>query len=66
MIPHGPLALSTLPQPGEFHGRAIELIDELATVHARAQDNLQGTAIKYKRAADTRRREVNFQAGEYV
>ena len=65
-VPRGPLALSTLPQPGEFHGRAVELIDELSVVHARAQDNLQGTAIKYKRAADKHRREVNFQVGDQL
>lgn len=66
VVPRGPLSLTPLPQPGEFHGRAIELIDELTDIHAQAQDNLQGTAIKYKRAADSRRREVHFQVGEFV
>lgn len=55
VVPRGPLALRTTPQPGEFHGRALELIDEIRTIHDRAQDNLAGTAIMYKRAADTRR-----------
>lgn len=49
-------SLTTLPQPGEFHGRARELVDELTTIHAQAGDNLAGTVIKYKRAADKRRR----------
>lgn len=66
VIPRGPLALATLPQPGEFHGRAVELIDELSAIHVQAQDNLQGTAIKYKRAADKRRREVHFSVGDFV
>lgn len=66
VVPRGPLSLTTLPQPGEFHGRAVELIDELTSIHQRAQDNLQGTAIKYKRAADKRCREVHFQVGDSV
>lgn len=40
VIPQGPLALSTLPHPDEFHGRAVEPIDEISHVHAQAQDNL--------------------------
>ena len=64
--PRGPLSLTTVPQPGEFHGRAVELVDELTSIHARAQDNLQGTSIKYKRSADKRGREVHFQVGEFV
>lgn len=66
VIPHRPLALSPLPQPGEFHGRALELVDEIVEVHARAQDNLAGTAIKYKRSADKRCQEVHFQVGDHV
>ena len=66
LVPRGPLSLATLPQPGEFHGRAVDLIDELSNIHLQAQDNLQGTAIKYKREADWRRREVNFQVGDLV
>lgn len=58
--------MATHPQPGEFHGCTMELVDELINVHAQAQDNLQGTAIKYKRAADRHRREVHFQVGDYV
>lgn len=66
VLPRGPLSLTTLPQPGEFHGRAVELVDELTSIHTQAQDNLQGTAIKYKRAADKHKREVHFQVGEFV
>lgn len=36
VLPRGPLALSTPPQPGEFHGRALELVDEIANIHAKA------------------------------
>ena len=60
VIPRAPLVLSTLPRPDEFHGWAVELIDKISRVHTQAQDNLQGTTIKYKRAADKRRREVHF------
>lgn len=66
VVPRGSLALSITPQPGEFHGRALELVEEISDIHACAQDNLAGTALKYKRAADKRRREVHFQVGEYV
>lgn len=66
VVPRGPLSLTTLPQPGEFHGRARELVDELTTIHAQAGDNLAGTVIKYKRAADKRRREVHFNVGDFV
>ena len=60
VIPRASLVLSTLPRPDEFHGWAVELIDKISRVHTQAQDNLQGTTIKYKRAADKRRREVHF------
>lgn len=40
IVPHGLLALSTTPKPGEFHGRALELVEEIADIHTRAQDNL--------------------------
>ena len=60
------VALTTLPQPGEFHGRAMELVDELTGIHAKAHDNFQGTTIKYKFDADRKRREVRFRVGEYV
>lgn len=66
VVPRGPLSLTTIPQSGEFHGRAVELIDALSVIHTRAQDNLQGTAIKYKRAADKHRCEVHFQVGDRV
>ena len=66
VIPRGPLGLMVTPQPGEFHGRAEELIRELHSVHERAQDNLAGTVLKYKRDADSRRREVHFQVGDHV
>lgn len=66
VIPLGLLALVAIPQPGEFHGRALELVDEIVDIHARAQDNLAETTIKYKRQVDKRRREVNFQVGDYV
>ena len=56
VIPRGLLALAVTPQPGEFHGRALDLVDEIVDVHARAQDNLAGTTIKYKRQVDKRRR----------
>ena len=66
VTPHGPLGLTTVPQPGEFHGRAQELVDELTSIHARASDNLAGTTLKYKRAADKRRRELHFEVGDFV
>lgn len=66
VVPRGPLALATTPQPGEFHGRAVELVEEITTLHTRAQDNLAGTTKKYKRDADRRRREVHFQVGDLV
>lgn len=66
VVPRGPLALTTTPQPGEFHGRALELVEENTDVHQRALDHLSGTTIKYKRAADKRRREVRFEVGDQV
>lgn len=66
VVPRGPLSLASLPQPGEFHGRAMDLVNEITSIHAKAQDNLQGTVIKYKRAADRHRREVNFDVGDFV
>lgn len=66
VVPRGPLSLATTPQPGEFHGRALELVDELTSIHATASDNLACTTLKYKRDADRRRRKVIFEVGDFV
>ena len=65
-VPRGPLALTSLPQVGEFHGRALDLVEELAHVHTVAHDNLEAPSLKYKQAADRRRRELHLQVGDYV
>lgn len=66
LVPRGPLALTDLPQLGEFHGRAVDLVTELASIHASAHANLEASSAKYKEFADKRRRELHFQVGDFV
>ena len=64
--PRSPLALTSLPNPAEFHGRAVEFVNELVHVHATARDNLVAATSKHKTAADKHRREVHFEVGDRV
>ena len=66
LVPRGPLALTNLPTAGEFHGRAVDLVDELTHLHTLAHDNLVVSSAKYKAAADKHRREVHFHVCEFV
>lgn len=65
-VPRSPLALTTVPNPSEFHGRAVALVNELTQVHSCAHDNLVVSSDKYKESADRHRREVHFKVGEFV
>lgn len=64
--PRTPLSLTTLPEQGDFHGRAVDLVTELARVQACAHDNLVISSAQYKAIADKKRREVQFQVGDFV
>ncbi|KAF8093386.1 hypothetical protein N665_0383s0018 [Sinapis alba] len=65
-VPRSPIALTTIPNPAEFHGRAVELLTKLSHVQSQAHDNLVISTGQYKAAADRHRREVQFSVGDYV
>lgn len=66
LIPRGPLDLETTPDRTRHHGEAIDFIQDLQDVHKHAQSQLKITSAKYKKAADTKRRELIFQPGDLV
>lgn len=49
LVPHCPLDLSTLPDRTRMHGRAVDFVDELQSLHQQAQRNLKASSIRYKK-----------------
>ena len=66
IIPRGPLELSTLPDRTRLHGDATTFVDALVDIHAQAITNLESSSSKYKQAADTHRRRLVFEVGDFV
>lgn len=65
VAPRCPLDLSSLPDQTRFHGQAIDFVD-LKLVHKQAHANLEAASLKYKQAADGKRRELVFAPGDLV
>lgn len=66
VVPHGPKALSTLPDRTQIHGEASTFFDTITDIHTKAISNLESSASKYKSAADTHRPRLVFQVGDLV
>ena len=66
IIPRGPLDLTTAPDKTHYHGEAIDFITDMQSVHHLAKQQLEASVAKYKKAADTKRREVLFEPGDLV
>lgn len=66
IVPRCPLDLATTPDRTRHHGGAIDFVNDIQTVHKQAQTNLELSAVKYKTAADVKRREVIFAPGDLV
>lgn len=65
-IPHGPIALSALPDITQSHGHAATFVESLAKIHTITLVNLKTPTTKYKDAADKHRRHVVFDIGNLV
>ena len=65
-VPRGSINLSIAPDQTRSHGRACDMIDDFANIHPKVKANLEVASSKYKAAADTRRRDVQFNVGNKV
>ncbi|XP_058181275.1 uncharacterized protein LOC131299713 [Rhododendron vialii] len=64
--PRTPLDLAPIPDPKRVHGKAEEFITRLQQVHKDTEQRLQWVTAKYKEVADTTRRLVEFEVGDFV
>ncbi|GKA98624.1 putative reverse transcriptase domain-containing protein [Tanacetum coccineum] len=64
--PHGPLDLMSLPVFGSVLKKVQDFIEGLREVHKAVRDNLVRANSKYKQDADQKRRQVDFEAGDFV
>jgi len=65
-LPKGPLELSIVPQPKKIVKQASDFVSELQNCHKVVQERLVKANEKYKRAADLKRRSVDFKEGDLV
>ncbi|KAL6518279.1 hypothetical protein OROMI_033980 [Orobanche minor] len=66
VIPRGPLDLLTLPSHRDLDVRAVDLIEQLRSVHSVTQQRLVDANQSYKASADAHRRTVDFEVGDPV
>lgn len=66
MMPRCPVDLAIVPDRTRDHSRACDVVDEFAVIHHQVRENLEKATLKYKEAADSHRREVDFQVGNLV
>ena len=66
IVPHAPVDLSSLPDRTHLHGDASAFVDMIMDTHAQTSEQLEVSTIKYKAAANSRRRRVVFDAGDVV
>ncbi|XP_026442213.1 uncharacterized protein LOC113341608 [Papaver somniferum] len=64
--PRAPVDLAPVPDLKRVDAKANERIQQLQQVHKFAQEHLTRANEKYKKAADKKRREVNFEVGDFV
>ncbi|KAL5744031.1 hypothetical protein ACOSQ2_027147 [Xanthoceras sorbifolium] len=66
VVPRGPLDLLPLPSKTRVHGKAERFVQQLQDTHKQVYDNLVKNTSKYKLAADKKRRNVEFEVGDFV
>ncbi|XP_022849915.1 uncharacterized protein LOC111372007 [Olea europaea var. sylvestris] len=66
LVPHGPLDLVLVSTSVKMHGKAEDFIQQLHHVHSQTHDQLQAAVAEYKRAADLKRKHVEFEVGDFV
>ncbi|GJW77404.1 putative reverse transcriptase domain-containing protein [Tanacetum coccineum] len=64
--PRGPLDLMSLPVSGSVPKKVQDFVEGLREVHKAVRDNLVRANSKYKQDADQKRRQVDFEAGDFV
>lgn len=65
-VPRGSVDLLTIPSRARLEGRAVDFLDNLQQVHAATHAHLEASNARYKAHADTKRRHVEFEVGDYV
>ncbi|GJZ30242.1 putative reverse transcriptase domain-containing protein [Tanacetum coccineum] len=64
--PRGPLDLMSLPVFGFVPKKVQDFVEGLHEVHKAVRDNLVRANSKYKHDADQKRRQVDFEVGDFV
>ncbi|GJZ14188.1 putative nucleotidyltransferase, ribonuclease H [Tanacetum coccineum] len=64
--PRGPLDLMSLPISGSVPKKVHDFVEGLREVHKAVRDNLVRANSMYKQDADQKRRQVDFEAGDFV
>ncbi|XP_076898116.1 uncharacterized protein LOC143551604 [Bidens hawaiensis] len=64
--PRGPLDLMSLPVPGSAPKKVKDFVEGLHEIHKDVHHNLVRANSKYKQAADQKRRQVDFEVGDFV
>ncbi|GJT98365.1 putative nucleotidyltransferase, ribonuclease H [Tanacetum coccineum] len=64
--PRGPLDLMSLPVYGSVPKKVYDFVEGLREVHKAVRDNLVRVNSKYKQDADQKRRQVDFEAGDFL
>ncbi|GJV51320.1 putative reverse transcriptase domain-containing protein [Tanacetum coccineum] len=64
--PRGPLDLMSLLVPGSVPNKVQDFVEGLREVHKAICDNSVRANFKYKQDADQKRRQVDFEAGDFV
>ncbi|KAJ0814782.1 putative nucleotidyltransferase, Ribonuclease H [Helianthus annuus] len=64
--PRGPLDLMSLPVSGSVPKKVQDFVEGLHEVHNAVYDHLTRANLKYKQAADQKRRHVEFEEGDFV
>ncbi|XP_076939255.1 uncharacterized protein LOC143607857 [Bidens hawaiensis] len=64
--PRSPLDLMSLPVSGSFPKKVQDFVMGLHEVHTAVQENLAHANSKYKQAVDQKRRQVDFEVGDFV
>ncbi|GJX98930.1 putative nucleotidyltransferase, ribonuclease H [Tanacetum coccineum] len=64
--PRGPLDLMSFPVSGSVPKKVHDFVEGLREVHKAVRDNLVRANSKYKQDADQKRRQVDFEAGDFV
>ncbi|KAL6548848.1 hypothetical protein OROHE_008693 [Orobanche hederae] len=66
LVPRAPIDLLTISSSYHDDIRAIDMIKDIQHIHSTTFSRLEASNSKYKAAADSKRRDVQFQVGDFV